>query len=71
MAEEAIKVEGTVMELLSNGIYKVKNANIKPLYTQIQTLLPKLKSVSFTHVRREFNKRADALANEALDESNY
>ena len=49
-----------------NGIYKVKNANIKPLYEKIKSLLANFSSVSFTHVRREFNKRADELANLAL-----
>ncbi len=49
-----------------NGVYKVKNANIKPLYEAIRKLLPSFSAVSFTHVRREFNKRADELANLAL-----
>jgi ribonuclease HI len=48
------------------GVYKVKNENIKPLYAQIQKLLPHFSSISFTHVRREFNSRADELANLAL-----
>lgn len=49
-----------------NGVYKVKNANIKPLYEMIRKLIPYFYKVSFTHVRREFNKRADELANLAL-----
>ena len=49
-----------------NGVYKVKNANIKPLYESIKKLLNNFSAVSFTHVRREFNKRADELANLAL-----
>lgn len=48
------------------GVYKVKNENIKPLYAQIQKLLPHFSSISFTHIRREFNGRADELANLAL-----
>jgi len=50
-----------------NGIYKVKNANIKPVYLKIKALLDSFDRITFTHVRREFNKVADALVNEALD----
>ena len=46
--------------------YKVKNANIKPIFEKIQTLLPG-KSITFTHVYREDNKLADEQVNICLD----
>lgn len=49
-----------------NGEYKVKNANIKPLYQQIQAIIPGL-NISFTHVYREDNKLADEQVNICLD----
>lgn len=50
------------------GEYKVKSETIKPLHTEIKNLLHSHKlNVQFKHVRREFNKEADRLANEALD----
>ena len=49
------------------GQYKVKAPQIKDLYMQAKKLVEKFNSVEFHHVRREFNKEADALANEALD----
>lgn len=49
------------------GEYKVKAPQIKPLFTQARELTRKFNKVGFHHVRREFNKEADALANEALD----
>ncbi len=49
-----------------NGEYKVKNANIKPLYQDIVAKLRGL-DVSFTHVYREDNKLADAQVNICLD----
>lgn len=65
---EALEVyaDSELMIKQLNGIYKVKNENIKPLYLQVQKLIPNFSSIKFTHVRREFNKRADHLANLAL-----
>jgi ribonuclease HI len=50
-----------------NGEYRVKNENLKSLYEDARALVRRLDEVSFQHVRREFNKRADELCNEALD----
>ena len=47
--------------------YKVKSANIKPLFNQCQKLLEKISQADFKHIPREQNKGADALANQALD----
>lgn len=49
------------------GEYKVKAPQIKDLYLKAKALTDSLDRVGFNHVRREFNKEADALANEALD----
>ena len=49
------------------GEYKVKAPQIKPLYLKTRELTQKFEFVGFHHVRREFNKEADALANQALD----
>lgn len=50
-----------------NGLWKVKSANIKPLYEKCLTLKNKFLSIHFHHVLRKYNKRADELANKALD----
>lgn len=50
-----------------NREYKVRNAELAPLYVIIYNLTLGFKKVTFSHVRREFNKEADALANEAMD----
>lgn len=49
------------------GEYKVKAPGILPLYLRCQELVSKISKVRFEHVRREFNKEADRLANMALD----
>lgn len=48
------------------GEYKVKNANLRPLFDQAYALAQRVKPV-LVHVRREKNQIADYLANQALD----
>jgi ribonuclease HI len=51
-----------------NGQYRVKNADLRPLYEQARELIDQFEGkVSIRHVRRGHNARADALCNEALD----
>ncbi len=50
-----------------NGEYKVKNEDLRALYTEASALRRKLENVTLSHVRREQNKRADELCNIALD----
>ena len=49
------------------GIYKVKEPTLKEQFAKVAKLREGL-SLTFVHVRREQNKRADELANEAMDE---
>jgi len=50
------------------GIYRVKNRDLWPIYESIRNIVKKFDDVRFTHVRREFNKEADAMVNKILDE---
>lgn len=50
-----------------NGEYRVKHPDLVPLYEDAKELLKEFEAVTITHVRREQNKRADALGNLALD----
>jgi ribonuclease HI len=49
------------------GEYRVRNADLAPLFVKIHNNIIKYKKVVFTHVRREKNKEADLLANKAMD----
>lgn len=51
-----------------NGVYQVKNRDLWPIYERIKGLIKEFDKVSFLHVRRELNKRADAMVNKVLDE---
>lgn len=50
-----------------SGEYRVKNEGIKPLYQEAKKRLRKFENVTIEHVRRELNKDADKLANQAID----
>jgi ribonuclease HI len=52
-----------------NGLYRVKNADLRVLHEQAKQLGDRFKEVVFRHVRREENQQADQLCNEALDEA--
>ncbi|MBU2566337.1 ribonuclease HI family protein [Patescibacteria group bacterium] len=50
------------------GEYKVKNAELAKRFLEVKNLETQLNGrVSYRHVKRELNKRADALANKAMD----
>jgi len=50
------------------GIYKVKAGNLKDLNKQAREFVMAIKAkITFKSIRREFNGRADELANEAMD----
>lgn len=52
-----------------NGDWRVKDAQLRKLYEQVQELREQFGSVTFTHHRREHNfiAEADRLCNETLD----
>ena len=49
------------------GKYKVKDAALRDLHTEVKRALEPFESWSIRHVRREHNAEADRLVNEALD----
>lgn len=50
-----------------NGNFKVKSPNVKPLYEETRRIADQFKIFSIHHIRREQNKLADQLANDAMD----
>jgi ribonuclease HI len=51
-----------------NGTYRVRKPELQPLYQRAKELLGGFDEVVISHVEREKNRGADALANMALDE---
>lgn len=49
------------------GQYRVKNEELKPLCEQVLSLAKDFTQISFDHIPRGKNAKADALVNKALD----
>jgi ribonuclease HI len=66
----AIRIESDSELLVKQmrGLYRVKSADLQPLYERAQKTAKVFESFRIDHVYREQNREADALANEALDE---
>ncbi len=63
-----IRMDSELIQRQLNGVYRVKHPNLIPLYTEIEKLrCAHFPYITFVHVRRELNKEADRLANEAMD----
>jgi ribonuclease HI len=74
--EKALEVGVSKLEVISDselmvkqmrGEYRIKNEALRDLSLQASQLARGLGSVSYNAVRREHNKLADKLVNEALD----
>ncbi len=60
-------LDSQLVERQLNGAYKVKSAELLPIYADIKMEIKSLEKFSVEHVPREKNKDADRLVNEALD----
>lgn len=63
-----VKMDSELIVKQMKGEYKVKNPDMKIKHQRVKELiLESFPKIEFVHVRRELNKRADELANEAMD----
>ena len=69
IAELRIRSDSELLVKQMRGEYRVKNPGLQALYEEAKGLARQIRRVTFEHVRREFNKDADRLANEAMDEA--
>ena len=72
----AAKIGGSVLKITSdsellvkqfNGVYKIKNADLKILMEEIKTLVKNFKTVTLGHTLREGNSEADEICNLTMD----
>lgn len=64
-----VRMDSELVVKQMSGIYKVKNENLIPLYEKAAILADRFPNFRIVHVRREYNKKADLLANQSLDEA--
>lgn len=62
-----IRLDSELVVNQCNGKYRVKHEALKPYYSNTVDILSKFSNVKVLHVRREYNKYADALSNKAMD----
>ena len=65
--EVAVKMDSELVVKQMNGLYRVKHPVLKDQHARLTRAMSVFGKVSFAHVRREQNRDADALANEAMD----
>ncbi len=63
-----VRMDSQLVVRQLRGEYKVKHPGLKPLHARALERMRRFESFQIEHVRREDNKRADALANAALDD---
>lgn len=63
-----IRLDSELVKKQLNAEYQIKEPGLVPMFIQIHNLrVSSFPNLTFTHVRRELNKEADRLVNEALD----
>ena len=67
VVEVEVRMDSELIVKQMKGIYRVKNEKLIPLFQEAIKLSRQFKRFNIEHVRREYNKEADRLANEAMD----
>jgi ribonuclease HI len=65
--EVEVRMDSELVVKQLTGIYKILEETLQPFFIEIWNLKLDFRKVAFVHVRREENKRADRLVNQALD----
>lgn len=66
-AEIEVRSDSELIVSQMNRKYKIKDADLQPLFVELWNLTLDFGAVRFVHIPREQNKDADALVNRALD----
>jgi probable phosphoglycerate mutase len=69
VGEVEVVSDSELMVKQMRGEYRVKNEALRELFVEASRLARQVGNVSYTAVRREHNKLADQLVNDALDAS--
>ena len=68
--EVEVRSDSQLLVRQMNGRYRVRSDNIKNLHGKAIDIESELGSVSYVHIDREDNTKADELANRAIDDEN-
>lgn len=67
--EVDVYLDSELVQQQLSGLYKVKNQDLGSLFVKVWNLTQGFKKIKYLHIRREENKLADKLVNQALDEA--
>lgn len=67
--ELEIRSDSDLMVAQLRGDYKIRASNLKPLFQRAKREFKRFKRIEIVHVFRESNRRADWLANRALNQT--
>jgi ribonuclease H / adenosylcobalamin/alpha-ribazole phosphatase len=62
-----VRADSLLVVNQQNGLWKVRNPALRELWAETRQLADQFERVLWEHVPRERNRRADALANRAMD----
>jgi probable phosphoglycerate mutase len=62
-----VRADSLLVVNQQKGLWKVKNPTLRELWVETRRLAGMFERVTWEHVPRERNRRADALANQAMD----
>lgn len=65
--EVEVRMDSELIVKQIKGLYRCKNEGLIPLFNEAKRLQRQFKKFNIEHVRREYNKEADLLANQAMD----
>lgn len=66
-SEVEVRTDSELLYKQLNGLYKIKNKELQPLFIELWNLKQDFKEVSFNLINRAGNREADKLVNQALD----
>jgi ribonuclease HI len=62
-----LRMDSQLVARQISGLYRVKNADLKPLHAAVMGLLARFGGYTVGHVPRELNRDADRMSNVAID----
>jgi ribonuclease HI len=68
-AEVQVFLDSELVIRQISGQYKVKHPDLIPLHKHLKTLSIQFRSITFSHIFRKYNKKADEIVNQILDEN--
>lgn len=66
-SEVEVRSDSELLVKQVNGVYKVRNPRLRPLYERVNGLLPRFKNIQMKWIQREENAEADDLSKRAYE----